>query len=219
MINNQTIETYNKWSLSYDIDSNPLIPIEQLTTHSLLRSINCHTVLDACTGTGRYAIHLAKQGKIVTAIDASEQMLAVAKQKAAQDNLNIDFHSGEISDLSFETNSFDLVICALALSHNPDLDKPCQELVRVLRKGGNLIVTDLHPYFQNWYGSDYQLEIGDFGCQPYPLYHLEVEKYTQAIEKSGARIVTTLDVPSRWIPPEGEHVAVPGALIVWATKI
>jgi ubiquinone/menaquinone biosynthesis C-methylase UbiE len=218
MINNQVIETYNKWSLSYDSDPNPLIPIEELTTHSLLRSLKFQTVLDACTGTGRYAIRLAQQGKSVTAIDASDSMLAVAKRKAAEHDLTIDFRSGDISALPFDNDSFDLVICALALSHNPDLEIPCQELVRVLCPSGNLVITDLHPHFQNWYGPDYQLVIGEFGLQPYPLYHLEVDEYTRAIEKAGATVLTTLDVPSRWIPPEGEHVAVPGALIIWATK-
>src|SRR5262245_8827051 len=128
---NPVITTYNVWSTTYDTDPNPLIPIEALTVRSLLRTLVYHDVLAAATGTGRYALEFARQGKQVTAVDASASMLAVAQAKAQQENLRLTFREEQLAHLSSADASFDLVICALALSHNPHLQQPCAELVRV----------------------------------------------------------------------------------------
>lgn len=217
MNRNPVIATYDIWSTTYDTHLNPLIPIEELTTRSLLRTLPCHHVLDAATGTGRYALYFAKQGKRVTAADASRRMLAEAKAKAKREKLVIDFQRKDIADLSFDDGLFDLVICALALSHQPDLVKPSRELVRVLRRGGNLIITDLHPWFQAKCGSQYEIEL-EGERYAYPLCYTGTDDYVHAVKLSGAEVLAVLDVPSRWIPPEGEHVAVPGAMILWAKK-
>lgn len=217
MKQNPVIATYNVWSKTYDTDPNPLIPIEELAVRSLLRTIEGEDVLDAATGTGRYALHLARQGKRVTAVDASAEMLAEAKAKAKGEQLTLVFRQEDITLLSFEDESFDLVICALALAHTKDLTKPCRELARVLRRGGNLVISDLHPWFQVQYGPEHKLELQGKHYF-YPIYHTQVDDYTDAVSLSGATVLAALEVPSRWIPPEGEHVAVPGVLIVWARK-
>jgi SAM-dependent methyltransferase len=217
MERNPVIATYSIWSKTYDTDPNPLIPIEELSVRSLLRTIECEDVLDAATGTGRYALFLAQQGKRVTAVDASLEMLAQAKDKARQKQLTINFQQEDIRQLPFEDASFDLVICGLALAHSKDLKKPCQELVRVLRGGGNLIISDLHPWFQVKYGPKHEIEL-EGKRYPYPIYHTQVEDYVDAVRSAGATVLAALEIPSRWIPPEGEHVAVPGVLIVWAKR-
>ena len=217
MTQNPVIDTYDKWSTTYDSHPNPLIPIEELAVRSLLRTIPCTQVLDAATGTGRYALYFAQQGKQVTAVDASAGMLAEAKMKAQREHLTINFQQEDITHLPFPGETFDLVICALALSHQPSLIETCQELVRVLQSGGNLIISDLHPWFQGYFGTDHKLELqGEY--HPYPVYHPEVEDYRTAVAATGATVFALLDVPSRWIPPEGEHIAIPGALILWAKK-
>lgn len=218
MKQNLVVTTYNRWSTTYDTHPNPLIPIEELTVRSLLRTIACTEVLDAATGTGRYALYFAQQGKRVTAVDASPGMLAEAKAKAQREQLVITFQQEDMTHLPFEDGSFDLVMCALALSHHPNLLEPCRELVRVLRRGGSLIISDLHPWFQARYGPAHEIEL-EGEHHPYPLYHTEVEDYREAVTVAGATALALLDVPSRWIPPEGEHVAVPGALIVWAKRL
>lgn len=214
---NPVIATYDFWSKTYDTHPNPLIPIEELTVRSLLRTVPCHNVLDAATGTGRYALYFAKQGKRVTAVDASQGMLTEAKAKAKREQLMINFQKKDITQLPFDDGTFDLVICALALSHQPDLIEPCRELVRVLCSGGNLIISDLHPWFQANCGVQYEIEL-EGEHYPYPLYHTQIEDYERAVKLSGAEVLAVLDVPSRWIPPEGEQVAVPGAMILWAKK-
>ena len=75
--------TYDAWSNTYDETPNPLIEVEEMAVRSPLRTIEFHDVLDAATGTGRYAVYLAEQGKRVAAADCNEYMLTEARRKAA----------------------------------------------------------------------------------------------------------------------------------------
>ena len=52
------------------------------------------SVLDVGTGTGRAALQLAKAGARVTGVDASEEMLAVARERAAADGIDVDVPPG-----------------------------------------------------------------------------------------------------------------------------
>lgn len=207
-------ETYNVWSEFYDEFDNPLIPIEEMVVRSLLRTIEFQDVLDAATGTGRHAIYLAQQGKRVAATDCNEKMLFKAREKASAEGLEIEFRLENLSEISFEDNSFDLVICALALAHVKDLTIPCQEFIRVLRSGGNLIITDLHPFAQNEMGPEYEWELIE-GQAPvlFPNYHSNVDDYLEAVELVGTELVAVLDIPMKL-----KEELFPGALIVWAKK-
>jgi ubiquinone/menaquinone biosynthesis C-methylase UbiE len=211
---NNLDETYNVWSEFYDEFDNPLIPIEEMAVRSLLRTIKFQDVLDAATGTGRQAIYLAQRGKRVAATDCNEKMLFKAREKASAEGLDIDFRLENLSKISFEDNSFDLVICALALAHVKDLTIPCQEFKRVLRPGGNLIITDLHPFAQNGMGSEYEWELIE-GQAPvfFPNFHSNVDDYLEAVKLAGTELVAVLDIPMNF-----KEELFPGALIVWARK-
>lgn len=206
--------TYDAWSRTYDSTPNPLIPIEEIAVYSILRSVSFDNVLDAGTGTGRHAIKLAELGKRVLAVDANSQMLGVANKKASMRKLPIEFLANDARNLSFEDESFDLVICALTLAHIEILDEPCQELVRVLRSNGSLIISDLHPYVQAEFGPDFETQIveGEDGLF-FPNFHSEVSDYLDALRTSGGEIVTAFDVP---LQNKGE--VFPGALVIWARK-
>lgn len=64
---------------------------------------------DVGCGTGRHSIELTKRGYKVTGIDLSESMLQKAREKALQENLEIDFLKHDARDLPFE-NQFDIAI-------------------------------------------------------------------------------------------------------------
>jgi ubiquinone/menaquinone biosynthesis C-methylase UbiE len=202
--------TYDAWSNTYDETPNPLIEVEEMAVRSLLRTIEFHDVLDAATGTGRYAVYLAEQGKRVAAVDCNENMLAEARRKAAARQLAIEFRREDISSPSFGDSSFDLVICALTLVHIEDLTKPCREFVRVLRHGGHLVISDAHPVVQAEGGPDRMLELVE-GKEPlfFPSYHSQVEDYLQAMKSAGAEVLAALDIPLKL---RGE--VFPGALVV-----
>jgi ubiquinone/menaquinone biosynthesis C-methylase UbiE len=90
-------------------------------------------VLDVGTGTGRAALLLARGGARVTGIDASEHMLAVARQRAAQEHLTIDFLNCDAHAVAFPDRAFDIAISLRVLMHTPDWRRVIGELCRVSR--------------------------------------------------------------------------------------
>jgi SAM-dependent methyltransferase len=88
-------------------------------------------VLDVGTGTGRAAIALARAGAIVTAVDASHEMLAVAERRAREAGTDVTFAAGDAHRLDFGDGSFDAVVCLRVLMHTPDWRASLAELCRV----------------------------------------------------------------------------------------
>ena len=88
-------------------------------------------VLDVGTGTGRAALVLAQGAAYVTAIDASEQMLAVARRRAAEHGVNVTFLIGDAHTLEFKDRTFDVAVCLRVLMHTPQWRRCLGELCRV----------------------------------------------------------------------------------------
>lgn len=105
------------------------------------------SVLDVGCGTGTLAIMLcdrAGEGGEVCGVDASPEMIAVARRKAAKRNADVDFEIGLIERLPYADALFDRALCTLVLHH---LDEHLQqrglrEIVRVLKPGGRLLLVD-----------------------------------------------------------------------------
>jgi SAM-dependent methyltransferase len=91
------------------------------------------TLLDVGTGTGRAAIALAKRGAAVTGVDASAEMLAVARRRAADAGVAVTFAAGDAHTLTFSDRSFDAVVCLRVLMHTPGWRQSLGELCRVAR--------------------------------------------------------------------------------------
>ena len=104
------------------------------------------SVLDVGCGTGTLAVMAARAapGVAVTGIDPDTGILARARRRAADAGLEIRFDEGTSSNLLYEDESFDVVLCTLMLHHLPDDDKrrTAREFARVLRPGGRLVVAD-----------------------------------------------------------------------------
>jgi SAM-dependent methyltransferase len=88
-------------------------------------------ILDVATGTGRAALALAKRGARVTGVDASTEMLRVARTRAADAGVSIEFIEGDAHALAFSDRSFDSAVCLRMLMHVPDWRKALGELCRV----------------------------------------------------------------------------------------
>src|ERR1700686_5490030 len=86
-----TREGYAHWASSYDSETNALIVLEEAHVDPLLAQIPFSRVLDVGSGTGRYALKLARRGASVTALDQSPEMLEVARQASRQEGMSIDF--------------------------------------------------------------------------------------------------------------------------------
>jgi ubiquinone/menaquinone biosynthesis C-methylase UbiE len=96
-------------------------------------------ILDVGTGTGRAARLLALGGAHVTGVDASEAMLAVAREKAAEDGVTVAFQRGDAHALDFPDRSFDVAVCLRVLMHTPKWRRCIAELCRVADR---LVIVD-----------------------------------------------------------------------------
>ena len=88
-------------------------------------------VLDVGTGTGRAALALARRGARVTGLDASAEMLRVARQHAAADGVEIRFEVADAHALPFPDRSFRAAVSLRVIMHTPDWRRCLAELCRV----------------------------------------------------------------------------------------
>lgn len=96
-------------------------------------------VLDIGTGTGFLAVLLANLGYRVTAVDASTEMLAHARAKAAEHGLGIAFEQAETEALPFPNASFDALTSRHVIWTLLEPDQVFTEWRRVLVPGGMLV--------------------------------------------------------------------------------
>jgi SAM-dependent methyltransferase len=145
------VEGYARWAPTYDAPGNPLVSVEQPAVWNLLDTTPAGRALDAACGTGRHARRLIEGGHEVVGLDASPEMLARARENLP----GARFESGELSDLPFEDAEFDLAVCALALEHVANFDLAIEELARVVRDDGRVIISDIHPVLKALGGAAY----------------------------------------------------------------
>jgi SAM-dependent methyltransferase len=100
---------------------------------AFLAPIAGRRILDVGTGTGRAAVALALKGAVVTGVDASEEMLAVARRRAADASAAVTFDRGDAHGLAYPDRSFDAVVCLRVLMHTPGWRASLSELCRVAR--------------------------------------------------------------------------------------
>jgi ubiquinone/menaquinone biosynthesis C-methylase UbiE len=105
-------------------------------------------VLDVCAGTGASAIPAAVQvgptGKVI-AVDLSENLLALAEQKARQRGLsNLEIQVGDIDALDYPPE-FDAVAIVFGIFFLPDMSAATTGLWRMVKPGGQLAVTTWGP--------------------------------------------------------------------------
>jgi ubiquinone/menaquinone biosynthesis C-methylase UbiE len=91
------------------------------------------SVLDVGTGTGRVALLLSEAGAVATGIDASEEMLKVARERAIAQGAAVQFLVGDAHALEFRDRSFDVVVSSRVLMHAPRWTVCVDELCRVAR--------------------------------------------------------------------------------------
>lgn len=140
-----------RWASHYDAATRLLFlgkePAIRQMTLELAQIKPGDKVLDVGCGTGSLTVAAKMQtgpGGQVHGIDAAPEMIEVARRKAAQKGMDVDFQIGLIEDIPFPDDEFDLVLSSLMLHHLPsDLKrKGFLEIHRVLKPGARFLAVD-----------------------------------------------------------------------------
>ena len=100
-------------------------------------------VLDIATGAGNVALAFAPHVARVVALDLTPAMLEQTLKTAASRGLtNVEAVQGLAEELPFEDASFDVVTVRLAPHHYADIQKAVDEMARVARPGGKVVIVD-----------------------------------------------------------------------------
>ncbi len=132
------------------------IPFTQLSQHSnqyglklmikLSQPTNTDTVLDVACGSGIVSCEFARIVSNVTGIDLTPAMIDQAKLLQQEKKLdNITWEIGDVSKLPFENDLFSLVVTRYSLHHMIEPQKIVEEMRRVCKPGGRVIIIDVTP--------------------------------------------------------------------------
>ncbi len=191
-VNEYDVESgYTRWAPRYD-GPNPAIEREEPIVHAWLTELPVGVALDAACGTGRHAAHLASLGHTVIGVDATEAMLAIARAKVPGG----DFRIGQLEALPMDDATVDLITCTLALTHVELLEPVMREFARVLRPGGRVILSDIHPFMAMTSSvAAFPTEDGGPGV-PFVLNHThQVSEYIQAFLTTGLVVTACVEPP------------------------
>lgn len=125
------------------------------TLKNLLPDFKGKRVLDLGCGYGWHCIYAMQQGAVsATGVDISEKMLAVAREKTT--NPEVNYIAKPIEDIDFPPDCFDIVISSLALHYVPSFEQVVRKVRKCLTTDGYFVFSAEHPVFtaqgtQDWY--------------------------------------------------------------------
>ena len=204
----ETVEAqaaYALWAATYPPrPQNPLMEIEQRTMLSLLPDLAALTVLDAGCGTGRYLRELEALGARAIGIDLSSAMLARARAITSR------IARADICALPFDSMSVDAIVCGLALGDVAHLELALAEMARVVRPGGCVVYSVVHPVGADA-GWSRTFEVGGRRVAIDSYWHSSGQ-HRQACRAAGLRVTAWAEPALHQVP---EH---PAVLVVRASS-
>lgn len=183
MLNRQL---YNSWSATYDTVENKTRDLEGRACREILSRIRFKTVIELGCGTGKNTIWLAERAKHVTAIDLSEEMQAVAREKVKTENVSFEL-ANIAQPWNFSVKKADLITCSLILEHIEDLGFVFEQASQRLNSGGHFYICELHP-FKQYAGTKARFENED-GLQILECYTHNISDYFHAARKHGFSLI------------------------------
>jgi len=100
-------------------------------------------VLEVAPGPGYLAIELAKRGYHVVGLDISASFVQIARAKAKEAAIAVDFQRGNASAMPLDGDSFDFVVCRAAFKNFTEPARAIEEMYRVLKPGRKALIVDL----------------------------------------------------------------------------
>ena len=120
----------------------------QIVGESLAEACDVRTderVLDVAAGNGNATLAAARRGARVTSTDYVPTLLERGAERAKADRLEVKFQVADAEQLPFEDASFDVVLSTFGVMFTPDHAKAAAEMLRVVRPGGRIGLTNWTP--------------------------------------------------------------------------
>lgn len=131
------------WAKVYDTQPNPLLALEERYFAHLLPHTKDRHVLDVGCGSGRWLSRFVQGGPAsLHGLDSSGEMMEIAARKELSDTELI---HAELPPIPIASGSKDMALASFVLSYVEDLELCASELARVIRPGGDLFLSDMHP--------------------------------------------------------------------------
>ncbi len=119
------------------------VPAARLVRHARIRAGD--RVLDAGCGTGVVAVTSALRGAAVTGLDLTPELLVVARDNARIARVDVEWREGDVEQLPFDANAFDVVVSQFGHMFAPRPDVAVREMLRVLKPGGTIAFSTWPP--------------------------------------------------------------------------
>jgi demethylmenaquinone methyltransferase/2-methoxy-6-polyprenyl-1,4-benzoquinol methylase len=156
----------------------------------LLKKDNPRTILDVATGTADMAILACKllSPDRIVGIDISEQMLEEGRKKVEKEGFvdKIQLQPGDSETINFPQNTFDAVMAAFGVRNFENLEKGLEEMLRVLRPGGQLVILEFSKPRRKAVRNLYNLYMGIVAPQVARWFRQNKEAYDYLCESSNA---------------------------------
>lgn len=140
---------YSMWAPIYDVVFGPHMEEGRRVGVEVLSLSRGERVLEVGFGTGLTLRYYPDLELEIHGIDISEKMLekgiARAKKYAAKSSNRIEIRLMDAHHLEYPSSHFDAVFCPYVLTVVPDLTRVCEEIKRVLKKGGRLVAVNHAP--------------------------------------------------------------------------
>jgi ubiquinone/menaquinone biosynthesis C-methylase UbiE len=191
----EVAEAYNR---THDVDGHVLV--DPLVTE-LTGAVGGLEVLSLACGQGQDARLLAHLGATVTGVDVSPEMLRYARKHEAVEPHGIRYVGGDAQQLeAFQDQSFDGVVCHMALMDIPDLELTIGSVARVLRNEGWFVFSIVHPCYRGHVEivTDYLVDHRyakrvPRDWLPRHAYHRPLSAYINHLAQTGFRVERVLE--------------------------
>lgn len=161
----------------------------------LVGDVQGKTVLDLGCGKGENLIPLIERGARVFGMDISPDLIAISQQRLRAANVEASLSVGSAYDTGLPDESVDIVFC-MALIHHLDIERVRNEVWRILRKDGAIILREPIRFFRfyAWLVSLW-LARDDVSEYEHPLTREELSLMCQPFQVQGARYFRLPFVP------------------------
>lgn len=179
-------QAYTNWSAQYDTNINRTRDLEAVALQTVLAAISPKSILEIGCGTGKNTVFLETKTENILAVDLTNAMLEIAKQKVRSSKVL--FTQADITQpWNFTDEQFDLITFSLVLEHIENLDFIFEQAAKKLQPGGRIYVGELHP-FKQYAGTKARFGNEDGSTTVVDCFNHHTSDFVHAGKKAGLSI-------------------------------